>query len=534
MLKPRTASAPLLACVAAALVLATGPAAAQQPKTLRATLHADVRALDPIWSTQVITSMHGNMIFDRLFATDEKLEPQPQMVETWTVSEDRKLYTFTLREGLKFHDGTPVTTRDVIQSMKRWGARDAGAKVLFGYTEALTPKDDRTFEWRLNAPFGLVIDTLAKNSSALPAVMREKDARTDPFQAVQEMIGSGPFVFQRAEWVPGSKTVYTKFQDYVPRKEPASGQAGGKVAKVDRVEFISLSDPQTQQAALVAGEIDFLEAPQVDFLPILEATPGITITAHPAAGAIGVIQLNHLHPPFDKVEARQAMLHILHMPDFLNTFIPDPKLQRLCYSYFGCGTPMETDAGAEPYKAAKRDPGKAAELLKAAGYNGEPITILHSTDHWMINPATQVLIQQMRRAGLKLDVQAMDWGSTAARRGKKEPPAQGGWNIFVTGTTVLGSSNPITNNWISMACDKANFGWPCDAEVERLRDAFARAPDLESRKRIAAELQVRAITYGTHVPLGQYTLPTATRSDRLSGIVTSPIPVFWNIEKKGN
>ncbi|WP_245978296.1 ABC transporter substrate-binding protein [Allostella humosa] len=530
---------PLLAGVAAVLAasaaagLAPMPAAAQEGKTLRATLHADVRALDPIWSTQVITSMHGNMIFDRLFATDEKLEPQPQMVEKWTVSEDKKTYVFTLREGLKFHDGTPVTSRDVIQSMKRWGVRDAGAKILFGYTDALTPRDDRTFEWKLKEPFGLVIETLAKNSSALPAVMREKDAMTDPFQPVQEMVGSGPFVFQRAEWVPGSKTVYTKFKDYVPRAEPASGQAGGKVAKVDRVEFITLSDPQTQQAALVAGEIDFLEAPQVDFLPILEATPGITITAHPAAGAIGVIQLNHLHPPFDKVEARQAMLHILHMPDYLNTFVPDRKLQKLCYSYFGCGTPMETDAGSDVYKSAKKDPKAAEALFKAAGYNGEPITILHSTDHWMINPATLVLIQQMRRAGLKLDVQAMDWGAASARRAKKEPPAQGGWNIFITGTTVLGSSNPIANNWIGMGCEKANFGWPCNAAFEDVRRSWGMAQTLAERKAIAVDLSKRAYEQVPFIPFGQWVSPMAYRSDRLSGVLSNPsMPPMWNIEKK--
>ena len=158
------------------------------------------------------------MIVDRLFASDGNLEPQPQMVDKWSVSDDRKVYSFTLRDGLKFHDGTPVTTRDVIASMKRWGARDGAGKILMGYTEDLVAKDDKTFEWRLKEPYGLVIDTLAKTGTIIPAIMREKEALTDPFQQVQEMVGSGPFTFKLDEWVPGSKTVYASFADYAPLK----------------------------------------------------------------------------------------------------------------------------------------------------------------------------------------------------------------------------------------------------------------------------------------------------------------------------
>ena len=109
---------------------------------------------------------------------------------------------------------------------------------------------------------------------------------------------------------------------------------------------------------------------------------------------------------------------------------------------------------------------------------------------------------------------------------------EGGWNGFMTAWLSIDMMNPLTNSILTASCDKANFGWPCDAEVERPRDAYARAPDLPSSQKIAAELRARAVQYGTHIHLGQYTLPTATRADRLSGMVKSPIPVFWNIEKK--
>jgi peptide/nickel transport system substrate-binding protein len=520
----------------AATLLATLPMAvpaSAQTKTLRVAMHADVRTLDPFWTTQTIAAIHGMMVYDTLFSTDGELKPQPQMVEKWNVSEDRKIYEFTLRDGLKFHDGSPVTSKDVVASMNRWGKRDGAGKQLFEYTASLVASDDKTFVWTLKEPYGLLIDTLAKAGSSVPFVMREKEAMVDPFQQITEVVGSGPFAFKRDEWVPGSKTVYEKFAGYVPRKEPASGHAGGKVVKVDRVEFIWLADPQTAQSALVAGEIDYLENPQVDFLPILESTPGIKLESHPALGTMGILQLNHLHPPFNNVKARQAMLYIINNADYLNTIAADPKLQKLCFSFFGCDVDMETDAGGEIYKGPK-DYKKAEALFKEAGYNGEPITILHATDHQYINPANLVMIQQLRKAGfLKLDVQAMDWGTVVSRRTKKEPPAQGGWNIFITGTTVLNSSSPITHTSIGMGCDKAWFGWPCDAKFEELRKQWAFAPDVATRKKVAVELSKRGYEQVPYISFAQWKNPVAYRSDRLTGVIPVPsVPPMWNIEKK--
>jgi len=520
------------AVLASVAVLVAAPAIAQQ-KVLRAAMHADVRTLDPFWTTQTIAGIHGLMVYDTLFSSDIDLNPKPQMVDTWTVSPDRKVYTFKLRDGLKFHDGTAVTSKDVVASMNRWGKRDGAGKQLMGYSASLVAQDAKTFVWTLSEPYGLLIDILAKTGTSIPFVMREKEAMVDPFQQIQEVVGSGPFMFKRDEWVPGSKTVYTKFNDYVPRKEPASGHAGGKVVKVDRVEFIWMADPQTAQSALVAGEIDYLENPAIDFLPMLKTTAGVKIETHPAMGTMGIIQPNHLHPPFNNVKARQALYYLLNNADYLNTISADKTLQTLCFSYFGCSVAMETDAGSEPYKGPN-NVARAEQLLREAGYKGEPITILHATDHQYINPANLVMIQQLRKSSLlKLDVQPMDWGSVVARRAKKEAPAQGGWNIFLTGTTVVTSSSPVTHTSIGMGCDKAWFGWPCDARFEELRKEWAFAPDVATRKRVAVELSKRAYEQVPYISFAQWRSPVAYRSDRLSGVQTMPsVPPMWNIEKK--
>jgi peptide/nickel transport system substrate-binding protein len=520
--------------VALAATLATPTIASAQQKVLRAVLHADVRTLDPIWTTQTIAGIHAMLVYDTLFGNDENLNAQPQMVGKYEISEDKLTYTFTLRDGLKFHDGSPVTTKDVIASLKRWAARDNVGQRLFSFVDRLEPTDDKTFQMILKKPYGMVLESLGKSGTSVAVIMREKEAQTDPQAQIKEAIGSGPFKFSKDEWVPGSRTVYVKNPDYVsrPGNERASFFAGSKIAGVDRIELIWISDPQTAMSALVNGEIDFWENPNIDFLPILEKAKGVKLMKTGKFGTnSGFIRLNHLHPPFNNVKARQAMYHLINQEDYLRAIIGNPEYYQVCHGMITCGSPLANDAGSAMLK--DYNPKKALQLMKEAGYNGEPITVLAATDHNTITPATQVLIQAMREAGLTLDVQSMDWGSVVSRRAKKEAPAQGGWNIFVTTMGTVGASNPVLHSWIGAACDKGVFGWPCDARVEELRNAYAFAQTDAEKQQIARDLQARAIEQVVYIPFGQWDSPYAYRADRLEGIVANTgLVVLWNITKK--
>ncbi len=510
------------------------PGLQAQEKVLRAVMHADVRVIDPFWTTQTIANIHGMLVYDTLFGNDADMKPQPQMVDTYTISDDRKTYTFTLRDGLKFHDGSPVTTRDVIASLRRWGARDGVGQRLLRYVTKMEAVSDKTFRMELSEPYGMVLESLGKTNSSVPIIMREQEALTDPQQQVKEAIGSGPFKFAKDQWVPGSKTVYLKNPDYKPRpgNEPASSFAGSKFAGVDRIELVWIADSQTAMSALINGEIDFYESPNIDFYPILEKARGVKLMPTGKLDSThGMIRLNHLHPPFDNPKARQAMYYLINQEDFLRAIVGDPRYYRVCHALITCGAPLANDGGSQWFK--EYNPKKALQLLKEAGYKGEPITVLHATDHNTISPATQVLIQAMREAGINLDVQAMDWGSVVSRRAKKEPPAQGGWHIFVTTTGGVGSSNPVLHTWIGAACDKGLFGWPCDEKIEALRNAFAFARTDEEKKRIARELQTLAMDQVVYIPFGQWNALLAYRADRLSGIVPNTgLSVLWNIVKK--
>ena len=223
----------LLAAGATALA---APALAQPDRVLRFIPEGDLAVLDPIWTTANVVADHGAMVYDTLFGIDDSGTPQPQMVDTYTVSSDKLTWRFHLRPGLKFSDGTPVTAKDCVQSLKRWAARDSAGQLLMGKAQSLTAIDSDTFELKLTIPYGLVLETLGKNSTQLPFMMREKEALTDPNQQITETIGSGPFLFLRDQWNPGNKAIYVKNPAYIPRAEPPSGLAGGKVVKIDRVE----------------------------------------------------------------------------------------------------------------------------------------------------------------------------------------------------------------------------------------------------------------------------------------------------------
>src|SRR5262250_2638394 len=157
-----------------------------QEKVLRAVMHADVRVIDPIWTTQTIANIHGALVYDTLFGNDADQKPQPQMVGKYEISPDRLNYSFTLRDGLKFHDGSPVTTKDVVASIKRWDAKDDAGQRLMSYVTALDAVDGKTSQVVRREPYGMGLESLGKSGSSIAAIMREKEALTDPQQQVKE------------------------------------------------------------------------------------------------------------------------------------------------------------------------------------------------------------------------------------------------------------------------------------------------------------------------------------------------------------
>lgn len=412
----------------ALLSAATREAFAQDPrKVIRAVPIGDLRVLDPIWTTAYITRNHGYLVYDTLFALDASNTPQPQMVERYETSADGLAWTFTLRPGLMWHDGTAVRAADCVASIRRWAAKDGMGRVLAAHTEGIEARDARTFTLRLKRRLGFVLDALGKIDSNVPFMMPERLAATDPNTQITEVVGSGPFRMLKDQWVPGAKVVYEKFADYVPRSEPPSQAAGGKVAKVDRVELLYLPDSATAMSGLQAGELDLLESPAPDLVDALSRSRGITVAPNDPLGYQLFAVLNQIHPPFDKPEARRALMAAIKQSDFMEATAGERTPWRKCASVFGCTAAdgdLEQELGWPQY-----DPAKARALLREAGYDGRPLVILDPADNATLHPPALVIADALRRIGATVDVQTMDWSGLVQRRANRAVPSQGGWNL---------------------------------------------------------------------------------------------------------
>lgn len=511
------------------LINFTLPALSEEPKmggTLRFIAHADLKILDPIWTGGYITRNHGYMIYDTLFALDEHMKVQPQMVDTWQVSPDGMQYTFTLREGLKFHDGMPVTSEDVVVSLKRWGRRDALGKLLMKATARLEAIDTKTFRLELKEPFGLVLEALAKPSSNVPFIMPARIAATSADEQIKEPIGSGPFKFVKEEWEPGHRVVYVRNPEYVPRPEPPSYGAGGKKVYLDRVEWLYIPDPATASAALQAGEVDFWEFPPYDFIGQLEKNPNITVFVYDPLGWQEQLRINHLHPPFNNKKARQALMWMVHQETYLRVAIGDRRFWRTCLAFFTCGSPWETQVGAEPL--LHQDLEKAKQLMKEAGYDGRPVVLMDPTDIPVLHAPTLLTQQLLTQMGVKVDLQAMDWSTLLSRRAEKKPPEEGGWNLYHIRSLSADEFNPAGDLTIVGDCNSVVPGWYCSPRMEELRTELARTRDPARQKELVEEIQKLAYEEVPKVPLGQSVGLVAYRKN-VKGVIPFAAPIVWNV-----
>lgn len=530
-MKRRSVFAKALAiCVSAVLGASIAQAQPAPRNVLRVVPQSNLAVLDPIWTTAYNTRNHGYMIYDTLFGTDDKGLIKPQMVDKWTASPDQKLWSFTLRDGLEFHDGKPVTSEDVVASLKRWASRDSMGASLSRFVEGYEVVDAKTFRLRFKESFGLVLESLGKPSSNVPFIMPARIAATPGTEQIKEHVGSGPYVFVPEEYKSGAKVVYLKNTKYKPRAEPASGTAGGKQVYVDRVEWIIIRDPQTQLSALMAGEVDIIEQPVAEQYPTIRTTPKVGLVDAQPAGFQYTMRMNFLHAPFDNVLVRRAAMLAVGQEQVLRTQVAAAGMYRYCKSMYPCGTYFESDrTGA--FKAVP-NPQAARKLLEEAGYKGQPIVLMRPTDFAALSKAPLVVKQQLEQAGFVVDMQSMDWQTLVTRRAKRDLPAQGGWNVFITFNGASDNLNPVAMAMMNATGDKGWFGWQDDPELEKLRTEFAKARGDVEKKKLADAAQLRAIDQVTHVNLGQFNAPAAVR-DTVTGIVPAGAQVYWNIRKGG-
>lgn len=499
-------------------------------RTVRMVKSGDLRAFDPIFTTADITGDHGLAIYDSLFALDSKFMPQPQMVGKWGVSDDKKTYTFELRDGLGWHDGTRVTAADCVASIRRWAQVAPGGRMMMERTRDIAKKDDKTFTIELNEPLGLLINILARYSAPSLFIMREKDASRPATEQVTANVGSGPFKFNHALAKPGASFTYDRNEKYVPRSEPADGFAGGKIVKVDRVIWDNIGDQQTAFAALQAGEIDFIQAPPADLYPVIDNDPNLVLQVLNETGSVMLLRMNCLQKPFDNVKARQAMLHLIDQEAFMRAAIGDPRYFKTVTSLFGNGTPDTNDENTEWFKKGG-DPESAKQLFKEAGYAGEKVVILQPTNIPEYDNAAQLLAATLQKIGINAELAPSDWGGIVTRRPNKGPVENGGWSIFMTDESGFARTDFVGNPLLVANVDQGWYGWPKSDEYEALRAKWANIETLEERKELARQMQRVWWDFAGTVHLGQFLAPIARRKS-LTGLIGMPgYTPMWNMQK---
>ena len=516
--------------------MALGAQAQMDPKPLRIVLPGELRSIDPDWTAAALTRYHAFMVYDTLLGLDEHQNVKPQMADSWTESDDHLTYTFTLRDKLAFSDGTPVTAEDVVASWTRWAETDGAGQMINTFLAGLDAVDAKTFRVRLKEPFAQLTYVLAK-PMAMPMfvkparIIKGLPARTQ----FSDPLGSGPFIMLKDQWVAGSKVVYARNPGYVPRAEPASGVAGGKRVMFERVEWVAIPDPATQAAALRNGEVDFVETPTLDLVPMLKAAKGIKVEALFPGGSEGTLRVNWTNPPFDNPIARRAIYNFVNQADMILAVLGDPALGQVCGALLICGSPNGSEYGAEMLISTEPEAvrlKRGMEMLTAGGYKGEKIVLMEPQDQPIMHGASQVLFAAMKKAGVNVEMQTMDWATLVSRRAVKGPGANS-WHLFMTTGGPLGPSNPVFHVQMSASCDKAWFGWPCDAELERLRGAWIRETDPVKARWLVEQIQLRGAQIVVYIPYGQYIAPSAYR-DNLDGLLKVPeTVVFWNVKRKG-
>ena len=369
---------------AAGVLAAPSLAAAQGGKVLRFVPQANLSSMDAVAGTQYVVRNAALLVWDTLYGVDANLVPQPQMCEGHEVDAAFKTWTFRLRPGLKFHDGAPVLSRDVIASLKRWMVRDTMGQQIAARLDALEAPDDRSFRFRLNRPFPKLLFAIGKSNAPVALIMPERIAKTDPFQVISEYRRLGPDEVQ-----PGR--MGARRESGVREIRRISGAAGsGRVARRRQAHHVRphrmggrwMRRPPA--AALQNGEVDWWETPLPDLVPLLKRNRNIAVDIADPLGNIGSLRMNHLQPPFNDVRVRRALLMGLSQQDYMQAVVGDnPDLWRPLPSFFTPGTPVYTEEGGDILKGPRnyRRGEEAAGRGRAARREGDAARRHRRADH---------------------------------------------------------------------------------------------------------------------------------------------------------
>ncbi len=508
------------------LIATPTPPPTGQPRfggTLRVVSQASIASIDPVNTPFYVTIAVAEQMYEAPFGWDAALTDQPRMVDSWSLSPDRLTYTFSLRDGLTFHNGKTVTAADIHQSLDRWLGGASSMAILwreFVTEEPVTVLDDKTFTINVHSPFTAVLRALARPHWA-PFIMPAGIASTPVSEVVSEHVGSGPYKFNK--WEQGHQIVLDRFAEYNPRSEPASHMVGESIAYIDRIIFLEIPDEETKIAGLQTGEWDVVDGAAFDFFKRLTADPEITVPLY-KPGHRSAMNISPNNEPFgneslimteSNLLARQAVQATIDI-NAVMLALGDTDLWILCPALYYCGTPLETFAGEEKYNQA--NPTLGRQLLEQSDYAGETVTLFNPTDYGTITPTGVVLKQQMEEIGLDVNMPALDWATIVSNFGDTEQ-----YHMFT--------------DWFVHWCCESPISWPprngvpgrhpINEEGIELLSQFASAETFADKLELIDLIQVNMYEEVTTIFLGQW-FSMYPHTSELKNFKVLSVPMYFN------
>lgn len=488
----------------------------QKGGVIKVAIDADPATLDWMSSPASATTTVAYHIFEQLFALDQNLTVKPMLAKEYKVSDDHKTYTIQLREGVKFQDDSTMVADDVVASMKRWGTLSGVGRGLFTKIADVKATGEHAVEIKLKEPYAPLITNLAETSQAM-AVMPAKIANAAGKNPIDtdKLIGTGPYQFD--SWKRGQQIVLKRFDGYVSRDEDWGGLAGKKVAYADQIELNVVKDTQVRLSGLQTGQFDYAVRMPKDLYDQLNSLPGVKPEITRPDSWITVVP-DKSQPPFNDVRLRQAINYALNKEQIgLATYGPPEFFEMDGSIFFPDQKDLYTKEGTESYNAY--NPEKAKQLMKEAGYNGEPLKMVATNsfdDHYH---SAQVVMQQLKDVGFNVDLQFFEWATflntvTEENKGK--------FDLFVTGFPPAYDLTGVL--WIAPSFP----GWYQSEKMSALVNQWTKTLDPAEQKRLLGEVNK---TFYEEVPVIKMVneIGLEAISDRLQGNKSWLSYRFWNV-----
>ncbi|MCL2894578.1 ABC transporter substrate-binding protein [Brenneria tiliae] len=473
--------------------------------------------LDPYLTTNSATTDVVRHIFEQLFTINDRFEPVPELVKSYTLSDDRKTYTFTLREGIHFHDGQPLTADDVVASMNRWLAVSTQGKANLPGAQ-FAKVDDGTVRLTVQTPSLITLNVLAdlKNlASIMPKrLIEEANASKKP---VSQLIGTGPY--KLAEFKQGEYLHLTRYDGYVSRSEPANGLSGQKKADVKDIWFRYITDESTRLAGALTGEYDVIFDLPKDNIDALNNARDVRLYRPEAGGSLITYLFNKNRGPFADLKLRQAFNQALDVHQVLLAGYSDERFFREDSSL---GFPEQVDwyseAGKPYWNQHKLD--EARRLVKESGYNGEEVVIIATKEYAELYNLAIVAQQVLKQIGVKSRLDVYDWATVLQRR--QDP------NNF--DLCALEFSMRQVLHQYPFLDSRAKFpGLSNSPEIDATLDAIKQAPSLQEARPLVDKLHVETWSYLPVIVLGRTTPDAVAIKHNIHGYYDLIGPVLWNV-----